>query len=193
MKIQDIRQKIKDWSEYKSSLKKESWLKYGLAEIAETVFVALPIALLIRHFIIISSLVPTPSMVPTLNVRDRLFVNKFVYRFTKPERGDIVVFKSITDDKDYVKRCIGLPGEKIEIKKGRVYINDERFYLPGVKILRDYDFRDPVIVPENSYYVLGDNRSQSADSRYWGFVPEENLLGKALFTFWPLNRMRVIR
>ena len=132
-------------------------------------------------------------MVPTLNVRDRLFVNKFVYRFTKPERCDIVVFKSITDDKDYVKRCIGLPGEKIEIKKGRVYINDELFYLPGVKILRDYDFRDPVIVPENSYYVLGDNRSQSADSRYWGFVPEENLLGKTLFTFWPLNRMRVIR
>lgn len=193
MKIQDIRQKIKDWSEYKTQLKKESWLKYGLAEIAETVFVALPIALLIRHFIIISSLVPTPSMVPTLNVRDRLFVNKLVYRFTKPDRGDIVVFKSITDDKDYVKRCIGLPGEKIEIKKGRVYINDELFYLPGVKILRDYDFRDPVIVPENSYYVLGDNRSQSADSRYWGFVPEENLLGKALFTFWPLNRMRVIR
>ena len=132
-------------------------------------------------------------MVPTLNVNDRLFVNKFIYRFKTPERGDIVVFKSITDDKDYVKRCVGLPGETIEIKKGNVYINGKLFFIPGVKIIRDYDYRDPVTVPENSYYVLGDNRSKSADSRYWGFVPEKNLLGKATFTFWPLNRMRLLR
>tara|TARA_A100001015_G_C14937376_1_gene691045 strand:- start:842 stop:1429 length:588 start_codon:yes stop_codon:yes gene_type:complete len=190
--------KIKDakshWKNYKDSLKKENYWFHFIVDWIETIVVALVLALLIRHFIIMTSIVPTGSMIPTFKINDRLFVNKFIYRFTTPERGDIVVFKSPKKDKnDYVKRCIGLPGDTIEIKKGIVYINQLPLSLPGVNIQRDYDYKSEITVPDNQYYVLGDNRANSLDSRYWGFVPKENLVGKALFTFWPLNRMRILR
>lgn len=190
--IKIIRKWQDRWLRYKMDLKTISPARYWVVEMVEAFSVALILALLIRHFIVMVSVVPTPSMVPTLNVGDRLFVNKFIYRFKDPDRGDIVVFKSVVDDKDYVKRLIALPGETVELRRGIVYINGKELDFPGVNIQYDYDFQDPIVVPPGHYFVLGDNRSHSADSRVWGFVPRGNMEGQATFTFWPINRMQVL-
>ena len=187
-----IRRFQDQWNTYKARLKNESTGKYWIVETVEALSVALVFALLIRHFIIMVSVVPTSSMVPTLMVGDRLFVTKFIYRFTDPKRGDIVVFKSLVDDKDYVKRMIALPGETVEVKKGVVYVNGKEVFFPGVNIQYDYDSQDPITVPPGHYYVMGDNRAFSSDSRVWGFVPRDNFEGEALFTFWPLTRMQML-
>ncbi|MFC1770786.1 signal peptidase I [Candidatus Margulisiibacteriota bacterium] len=198
-----IREKNRQWKEFKANLKKKSFSLYILVDIVETVLVALILALIIRKYVIQTSIVPTGSMIPTMEINDRLFVNKFIYRFKQPERGDIVVFKSpYQDGKDYVKRCIGLPGDKLEIKRGQVYIDNEQLILPGVKILlvtadgnanELYKYYGPVTIPEASFFMMGDNRGNSLDSRVWGYVPKEDLLGKAVFTFWPLSRMKVLK
>lgn len=188
-----IRTLLERWRNYKRRLKEKNRWAHFFVDTTEAVIVALFLALLIRKYIIQTSVVPTASMVPTLNVKDRLFVNKYIYRFTVPERGDIIVFKSpYNDGKDYVKRCIGLPGETVEMRDGVVYVNGERLILPGATILRDYADMPMTRVPEGHYFALGDNRGNSQDSRVWGFVPKEELLGKALFTFLPLSRMRLL-
>ena len=190
----EIKIKWHEWKAYKSKFKDTNQFLYFILDSVETLLIALFFALIIRQFIIQTSLIPSGSMIPTMKVNDRLFVNKFIYRFTSPKNGDIVVFKSPTGDgKDYVKRCIGVPGDTISIKKGFVFVNNKPLILSGVLIQRDYTASETVKVPPNSYYVLGDNRAFSSDSRVWGFVPEKNLLGKALFTFWPLDRMKVLR
>ncbi|MFC1752156.1 signal peptidase I [Thermoproteota archaeon] len=189
-----LRETHSKWKTFKMDLKTKNRFIYEMVDWTETIIIALILALIIRKYIIQTSMVPTGSMIPTLNIGDRLFVNKFIYRFVMPKRSDIIVFKSPYKNKnDYVKRCIGLPGEKIQIIKGVVYINDKQLVLPGVNVQRDYSFYGPVSVPEKSYFALGDNRGNSQDSRVWGFVPENDLLGKAWFTFWPLNRMRLLR
>ncbi len=139
--------------------------------------------------------IPSGSMLPTLEINDRILINKGIYRFKKPQRGDIIVFNPTAalrqqNFKDaFTKRVIGLPGEKVEIKKnGKVYINDRVLQEDYIKELTDNPYM-PVVVPENSYFVLGDNRNNSYDSRYWGFVPEENIIGKATKRYWPLNRI----
>lgn len=180
------------WANYKAFLKSKSSVQFWVVETIESLTFALIFALLIRHFIIMVSVVPTSSMVPTLKVGDRLFVNRFIYRFTDPQRGDIVVFKSVVDDKDYVKRLVGLPGETIEMRRGTVYVNGKELTFPGVNVQYDYDFQDPVTVPPGHYYMMGDNRAFSADSRIWGFVPRKNVEGQALFTFWPFNHMQLL-
>lgn len=190
----ELKEKHKKWKQFKLNLRSKSRWKYFVIDLVETVLIALIFALLIRKYIIQTSLVPTGSMIPTLNIRDRLFVNKFIYRFTDPKRGDIVVFESPHQDgREYVKRCIGLPGDIIEIQQGRVYVNGKLLVIAGVIIQEDYSYSEPIPVPENSYFMLGDNRGNSQDSRYWGFVPRDAVLGEALFTFWPINRMRVLR
>jgi len=178
------------WINFKAQIKSQSVLKYWVVEGIESISFALIFALLIRHFIVMVSVVPTTSMVPTLKVGDRLLVNRMVFRFREPQRGDIVVFKSVVDDRDYVKRLIALPGETIEVRKGIVYINGQEISFPGVNIQYDYDFQDPVTVPPNHFFMMGDNRANSADSRIWGFVPRANLEGTAWFTFWPIDRMQ---
>lgn len=183
-------------------------------EWVESIVVALVLALVIRHFVIQAFKIPTGSMRMTLIEGDRILVNKFIYGakvpFTdlrlpalrQPKRGDVVVFVYPEDPKkDFIKRLIGLPGETVEIKKGNIYINGELCRDPSV-YNRYYRNRpetiygsegEPVNVPEDSYYVLGDNSASSRDSRYWGFVPKKNMLGNAILIYWPPNRIRIIK
>jgi len=184
----------KRWKEYKAHLKASSPWKYYCLEFIESILVALIIVLIVRETLIQPSVVPTSSMVPTLKIGDRLFVNRVVYYFNTPERGDIVVFPSPDDDgKDYVKRCIGLPGDVVEIKNGIVFVNGKQFVIPGANILEDHTYYGPHRVYDGHYFVLGDNRAHSYDSRSWGYVKEETIIGKAWFTFWPISQIRVIR
>ena len=180
--------------------------KSTFREYAEAAAIALLLALFIRTFIVQAFKIPSGSMRPTLIEGDHILVNKFIYgvklpllRNTvipvkKPERGDIIVFIYPEDrSKDFIKRVIGLPGEKIEIIGREIYIDGKPFsdtyghYLnqgsensnPGHK-----DRYGPMIVADNHYFVMGDNRDQSYDSRFWGFVPSESIKGKAFIIYW---------
>ena len=172
-------------------------LKREAREWSEAIAVALVLTLIIRAFIVQAYKIPSGSMLPTLQLGDKLFVNKFLYRFREPKRWEIIVFKSPEEPKkDFIKRLIGTEGETVEIRdgvifvngqpqnpppeiKGNFYYNQEPFAAPGQKI----------IVPDDSYFVLGDNSLSSRDSRYWGFVPKKNLVGKAFLRWWPLRRV----
>lgn len=146
------------------------------------------------------------SMMPTLTNDDRIFINKFTYEFGLGEirRGDTVVFWYPYDhNKSYIKRVIGLPGDRVRIESGQVFVNDRALvedYVPGAnkdtaswpvpapgQPVRDQE------VPPKDYFVLGDNRSSSSDSRSWGYVPRENIYGKAVFVYWPLDKMGRLR
>lgn len=192
--MKTIRFKLTQWQDYKQSIRNKNKLHFFLIDTIEAILVALIMALIIRSYVIQVSMVPTGSMIPTMQVGDRLFVSKFTYRFKEPVRGEIVVFKSPYDEKkDYVKRCIGLPGETIEVKRGVIFVDGNQLVFPGVNVQRDYSFYGPTEIPEGHYFMMGDNRGNSLDSRVWGFVPEKDLVGKALFTFWPIPRMQVLR
>ena len=169
-------------------------------EYAESLLIALVLAMIIRTFVIQAFKIPTGSMNPTLIAGDRILVNKFIYRFRKPERGEIVVFKYPQNPKlPYIKRLVGVGPENIEIRDGRILINEEetnnqhitpRFYYNR----GDYAQAGQTIdIPEDNFFVLGDNSGNSKDSRYWGFVPRKNFLGKALLIYWPLNRLRLLK
>ncbi len=160
----------------------------------KTIILSLVLALGIRSFVAEARFIPSGSMRPTLIEDDRLIVDKLSYRFKDPQRGDIVVF-SPTETlqkqqfKDaFIKRVIGLPGEKVKVKGGRVFVNDQPLREKYIEDEPHYDY-GPVTVPEGQYLVLGDNRNNSYDSHYWGFVPRGNIIGKAVVRFWPLNRM----
>jgi len=148
----------------------------------------------IRTFVAEARYIPSGSMLPTLQIDDRLIIDKISYNFHNPVRGDIVVF-SPTDTlkkqnfKDaFIKRLIGLPGDKVEVKGERVYVNDQPIQEIYLDEKPNYNF-GPVTVPPNQYLVLGDNRNNSYDSHYWGFVPRDRIIGKAVVRFWPLNRL----
>lgn len=201
--------------ETKAKLKKE------LREWIETIVVALILATVIRTFVIQAFKIPSGSMLETLQLKDHLFVNKFIYGthipFTERKiipvrsvrRGDVFVFKYPEDPKkDYVKRCVGVPGDKIEVKDKVLYLNDQpqqesyvihtdnRIFPNHPDIPPNYRYRDnfgPIVVPEGKYFAMGDNRDNSWDSRFWGYVPEENIRGKAWFIYWPLMRIRLIK
>ena len=164
----------------------------------KTISFSLIIALAIRTFIAEARYVPSGSMEPTIQPGDRLIIDKISFDFTSPKRGDIVVFnptKTLQEDNfhdAFIKRVIGLPGDKVEVKNGQVYINGSPIKENYIEAKPDYN-RGPVIVPANSYLVLGDNRNDSFDSHYWGFVPRNKIIGRAIFFFWPLNRIREIQ
>ena len=188
--------------------------KSEIREWTESIVIALVLALFIRQFIVQAFKIPTGSMRMTLIEGDRILVNKFIYGaevpFTgirlaavrPPQRGEVIVFRYPEDPKkDFIKRLVALPGEAVEIRNGSIYINGvlnkdqlihNRYYYNRPE--SDFGKEGQVIkVPEGSYYVLGDNSSSSRDSRYWGFVPKKNVLGKAMVVYWPPNRIRMIK
>lgn len=161
-------------------------------ETLETILWALVLALVLRTFVVQAFWIPSGSMIPTLQIKDRVLVCKFWYRFSDPKRGDIVVFKYPMDPKrDFVKRVVGLPGDTVELQEGTVLINGEPQSEPFVK---NHDrFTMPALrVPDGSYFCMGDNRPNSQDSRFWGFVPESYLRGPVFFRYWPPNRIGLV-
>ena len=167
-------------------------VKGYVLEAVEILVIAVAIAFGIRTFIAEARYIPSGSMLPTLKIDDRLMVEKLTYHFRSPERGDIVVFNP-TDRlieqnfRDaFIKRVVGTPGDKIEVKEGKVFVNDQ-------PLKEDYILEPPsrnsppIVVPPNQYFVMGDNRNSSYDSRFWGAVPRDRIIGKASFRFWPLN------
>lgn len=163
-------------------------------ETIETVLWALVLALILRTFVVQAFWIPSGSMIPTLEPGDRVLVLKFWYSLPKvsPKRGQIAVFKYPVDPRrDFVKRIIGLPGDTVEIKQGMLYVNGSAIFEPYVKNMDTYNM-DEIIVPDKSYFCLGDNRPNSQDGRFWGFVPSNFLRGPAVFRYWPLNRIGVI-
>ena len=167
--------------------------------------IALLLAFLIRTFIAEPRFIPSDSMVPTLENGDRLIVEKVSYRFHSPKLGDIVVFfppeelqrQGYQKDQAFIKRIIGEPGKEVKIEDGTVYLNKEPLEENYIAEPPERPYPDPAnpqsctqqLVPPNEFFVLGDNRNDSRDSRYWCFVPEENIIGRAVFRFWPLNRI----
>jgi len=171
---------------------KEQREKSVLREILESIIIAVILALLIRTFILQPFYIPSGSMEPSLMVQDHIIVNKLSYRFWEPQRGDIVVFKYPRDTKrDFVKRLIGKPGEEVVIRNSQLYIDGKPIaenYLPEGLKFNDFG---PVKVPENSFLMLGDNRNSSDDSRVWGPLPRDLIIGKAVLTYWPLDRIHL--
>ena len=157
-----------------------------------SIVAAVVMALLIRTFIVELYIVDGPSMKPTLQHEERLVVNKFIYRLRNPEKGEILIFKYPRDtSRDFIKRVIATGGDTIEIKEGRVYVNDQ--LLKEDYILEKTRTEYPkVTIPEGTVFVMGDNRNNSDDSRFAdvGFVPLDLIKGKAIVVFWPLDNMQ---
>lgn len=201
----------------------EARAKSQLREFAEAIVVALVLALVVRTFFLQAYKIPSGSMLPTLLVGDHILVNKFIYGikipFTDlrvlslrpPARGDVIVFVPPDDPtKDFIKRIIAVPGDRVEIRDKRVYVNgrlseqevhaihadgeaDEtelppaavrecQFPRPGANVYRDWF--GPCVVPPGHYFVMGDNRDRSQDSRFWGYVPMASIKGKAFIIYW---------
>ncbi len=187
---------------------KKPWYR----EWSEALIVAVVLALIIRTFLFQAFKIPSGSMLDTLLIGDHLLVNKFIYgthlpfsdqRFLalrNPQRGDVIVFefpddenKSYFQRRDFIKRVIGEPGDKVEIKDKKVFVNNELYDIPQEvhkdtqlipSIASPRDFVGPIQVPEGKYFVMGDNRDYSYDSRFWGFVPEEKIKGLAFIKYW---------
>jgi signal peptidase I len=165
-------------------------------ETVQTVVVALLLALLIRQFVVESFVVQGSSMRPTLTSGERLLVNKFIYRLHPPRIGDIIVFlppPAAHTTKDYIKRVVAVAGERVSMVHGQVYV-DGRLqpepYLPAS--YRGAANFPAEVVPAGDVFVLGDNRNNSEDSRYFGFVPVRNIRGQAMLAWWPPQDVRVI-
>ena len=203
---------------------KEQYMKLNptTREIIETLVFVVVMVIIIRFFIGEIRWIPSGSMRPTLIEGDRIVVERLSRFYKTPERGDIMVFYPpfeklpktpwrifsrftgfFCKDVAYIKRVVGMPGDKFEIKtdkegKSAVYINDE--LLQEEYIQSEYYGRDctpdmvcgPIVIPEKQYLMLGDNRGNSLDGRYWGLLPEDRFIGKAVFRFWPLNRVKTL-
>ena len=207
-----IKTKYNDWGEKHPNIKE--WI--------ETFVFVIVMVIIIRYFICEIRWIPSGSMRPTLLEGDRIIVERITQFYKKPQRGDILVFYppfvkikkdpiSILErrtgiackDIAFIKRVIGLPGDRIILKRNtdgryQVIINDKPLKEPY--ILSDFEsipcsntmYCGPMTVPEGKYFMMGDNRGNSEDSRFWGFLPEHRIVGRACFIFWPLNRIKVL-
>ena len=159
-----------------------------------SIVVAVALAMFIRTFIVELYVVDGPSMRPTLESEERLVVNKFIYRFRVPEKGEVLVFQYPRDpSRDFIKRVIATPGDTIEIREGRVLVNDQ--LLTEDYILEKTRSEYPKsTVPEGRIFVMGDNRNNSEDSRFAdvGFVPYDLIKGKAMLVFWPVSQYKTL-
>lgn len=156
------------------------------------ILIALALALVIRAGIAEASVVPTPSMAPTVQPGDRVFSEKFVFRFTGLHRGDIVIFTPpVPSPDDFMKRVIGLPGETVAVHDGKVWINDQPLNEPYIKDKPTYTY-GPVTVPPGKLLVLGDNRNVSYDSHAWGLLDISAVHGRSIFRYWPLDRIGLL-
>lgn len=176
--------------------KKNEWFDW-----IKALLIALGLVFLIRTFLFTPIIVDGPSMSPTLHDRDQMIVNKFTYRFNEPDRFDIVVFHA-NDQKDFIKRVIALPGEHVAYKDNILYINgepiEEKFFTENGIQIETNDFTLEEItgnyttVPEGHVFVLGDNRTNSTDSRLLGPISIEQVVGKASVIYWPFDRLQFI-
>ncbi|RKY33781.1 MAG: signal peptidase I [Candidatus Omnitrophota bacterium] len=185
--------------------------KSALREWIESIIIAACLATFIRTFFFQIYKIPTTSMIPTLKPGDKIFVSKLIYGpkvpftslrihgFRKPQRGEVIVFIPPHDrTKAYIKRLIGLPGDHLLIKDGNIYINGKLVTDP--RIANHYYYNqgeygkreEEIIIPPGKYFVLGDNSLSSLDSRFWGFVDQKDIVGKAIFIWWPLSRIGMI-
>jgi len=175
----------------KSNLKLKNtnpWL-YGLIGISLNILLSFGI----REYIAEARYIPSGAMEPTLEIHDRLIVDKISYRFHEPQRGDIVVFSPTDTLKEqgfkdaFIYRIIGLPADTVEITNRTVFINGNVLNEDYISDQPDYQW-GPAVVPPGSYLTLGDNRNNSYDGHYWGFVSKENIIGRPIFCWWPPSR-----
>ena len=186
--------------------KNEVKTKSKLRENVEAILIAIVLALFIRTFVVQAFKIPSGSMKPTLQIGDHILVNKFIYGvkipyigktiipYKNPDHGDIIVFRYPEDpDKDFIKRLIGVPGDIVQVKNKKVFVNnvpilnDVGVHSESRILSGQINHRDnfgPVTVPEKSYFVMGDNRDNSYDSRFWGFVGQRAIKGKAFIIYW---------
>jgi signal peptidase I len=186
--------------------------KSVIREWVESIVIAFLLAMVIRTFVVQAFKIPTGSMRPTLLEGDLILVNKFMYgakipltdirlaAFRQPASGDVVVFiYPENPQKDFIKRLVATEGQTVEIRNGTIYVDGKALGEP-VFSQRYYYNRgtygqenQKIVVPKDSYFVLGDNSASAQDSRYWGFVPKKNILGKAMVIYWPPQRIRIIQ
>lgn len=197
----------------KTTPTKKPWYQ----EYAEALFVAAILALIIRTFVVQAFKIPSGSMEDTLLIGDHLLVNKFIYgvqipfvdgrylTIRHPQRGDVIVFEFPEDEdkgyfqrRDFIKRVVGVPGDQVEVRDKQVFVNGQRYQIPQ-EIHKESnliaagfgprDFMAPVTVPEGNFFVMGDNRDRSYDSRFWGFVAEHKIKGLAFIKYWSWNSL----
>jgi len=181
-----VPQKISGWGQFWGSHR----------ENIQILAIALVLAIVIRVFIAEPRYIPSDSMAPTLQIGDRLVVEKVSYYIHPPTAGDIVVFEppeqlkefGFTTDQVFIKRIIGVPGQTIQVHEGRVYINGQALKETYIAAPPAYEM-PPVTIPPGYFFVMGDNRNNSNDSHVWGFLPRQNIIGRAVFRFWPLERL----
>lgn len=163
-------------------------------DVLQVVIFALILTFVLRSYVVEARGIPTGSMIPTLQIGDKLLVDKIYYKFTELHQGDIVVFApppeaQVGNNKtDFIKRVIGLPGDKVQVTDGTVFVNDKPLTEPYINQKPNYNY-GPVTVPEGSLFVMGDNRNNSFDSHAWGFLPMQNVKGRAFFRYWPPDRI----
>jgi signal peptidase I len=161
----------------------KSWFRDILFAFVTAIFIVI--------FVVQPVKVEGTSMQPHLVDQERIFVNRFIYRFAEIDRGDVVVFWFPKDpNKSFIKRVLALPADEVEIRNGAVYVNGAKQDEPYLtREFQDHDSYPKTVVPEDHYFVLGDHRNSSNDSRNWGWVPRENIYGKAVFRYWPVSRV----
>ncbi len=172
---------------------------HQIKENGTTVIIALILALFIRVFIAEPRYIPSESMYPTLETGDRLVIEKVAYKFHAPEKGDIIVFQppenlrllGYKKSQAFIKRAIAKAGETVAVKDGIVYVNNQPLVEDYIAAPPKYDLVE-VTVPKGQLFVMGDNRNNSNDSHVWGFLPADNVIGHAIFRFWPLERIGTV-
>ena len=170
------------------------------SDIIETVIIALVVFLIVYIFLVQPHRVSGESMLPNFENGELILTDKLSYKFGQPKRGAVIVFKAPPDKKrDFIKRIIGLPGEKISLSAGKILINDQILtenYLPGdFRVIEGSFLREGETkqLPSDYYFVIGDNRSHSFDSREWGFLIKEDIVGRAWVVYWPLNKISFVK